>query len=126
MKKIIGIGAILLLLVGLGCRDMRDCSPRTDINGEWIWVETYGGVVGWTTTPQTENMTQKIIIDDPVFEQYRNDTLISTQSFQIMISGSDTLIQFDDGNQQYLKLRAQELILSDLCADCFTHRYRCK
>lgn len=124
-KNLLFPALIALSLATLAsCREERDGTPQTGFTGEWIWVESVGGFGGWTENPQTENETRKIEIDDLYFKSYVNDVLVSTAQYDLSVSGMDTLITYDNGNQQFVNTKPDELILSDLCADCFTHRYR--
>ena len=123
------IFSFILALLSLGCE--KDIKYRTAINGEWVWVESVGGFGGWTLTPESENKTRRLIIDDFLYKEYVNDSLVLETLYDLGISekslvGTEerTFIELATGRKQAIVLRGSELELIDQCIDCFSHRYR--
>ncbi len=123
--------SIILILVLFGCKKEDDDTKTGTINGEWTWVESTGGFGGWTLTPESENMTKKLVIDNFFFKEFVNDTLVLETQYELGISdepllGTEekTFIAYDSGGEQAIIIGETELILFDQCYDCFEHRYR--
>lgn len=125
--------AALLSLVFLGCQKGHDCVVRMSLYGEWTWVESQGGIGGWTLTPESENLTRKLVIDDFYYEKYVNDSLVLKTEYDLTISedvllGTEekTVIRFPSGEEQAIIISKTELQLIEQCFDCFHHRYKRK
>ena len=127
--------AISLLFCLLACHKKDDpCEKPTGLAGEWIWVESVGGIGGWTETPATEHQTKTLKIDDYYFREYVNDTLAFESQYDLGISdevlvGTEarTYIEFTpSGELKAIVTSDTELLLYDQCIDCFTHRYKRK
>ncbi len=124
---------ISLVLMVAGCSKEDDCSQSNDLKGEWIWVESVGGIGGWTLTPESQNVTKKLVIDDATFSEFVNDSLIFKSTYTLGISEKvligtteKTFIQFETGNQKAILINGADLELIDQCYDCYSHRYRRK
>lgn len=125
--------SISLVLMVAGCSKEEDCSQGNDLKGEWIWVESVGGIGGWTLTPESQNVTKKLVIDDATFSEFLNDSLIFKSTYTLGISEKvligtteKTFIQFETGNQKAILINGADLELIDQCYDCYSHRYRRK
>ncbi len=124
------IFSIILAIVLFGCKKEEESIKITGLEGEWIWIESIGGIGGWTLTPESENMTKKLIIEDFVYKQFVNDSLVLEAGYEVGISeepllGSEekTFIRFDSGIKQAVIISGSELELIEQCYDCFSHRY---
>jgi len=125
---------ILLVTVSIGCNKETDCpESNNDLKGEWIWVESVGGIGGWTLTPESQNVTKKLVIDDATFSEFVNDSLIFKSTYTLGISEKvligtteKTYIRYESGNQQAILINGADLELIDQCYDCYFHRYRRK
>lgn len=124
---------ISLVLMVAGCSKEDDCSQSNDLKGKWIWVESVGGIGGWTLTPESQNVTKKLVIDDATFSEFLNDSLIFKSTYTLGISEKvligtteKTFIQFETGNQKAILINGADLELIDQCYDCYSHRYRRK
>lgn len=120
-----------LLLLPFSCRKETGCT--TGLNGEWIWTASYGGLGGWTLTPESEMATQKLVIDDFFFREYLNDSLVFESEYDLGISEEPLLgteerayIEFGSGGIRAIIIGASELELIEQCFDCFSHQYRRK
>jgi hypothetical protein len=125
--------SISLVLMLAGCSKDEDCAQRNDLKGEWIWVESVGGIGGWTLTPESQNVTKKLVIDDATFSEFVNDSLIFKSTYTLGISEKvligtteKTYIRYESGNQQAILINGSELELIDQCYDCYFHKYRRK
>lgn len=124
------IFSIILAIVLFGCKKEEESFKITGLEGEWIWMESIGGIGGWTLTPESENMTKKLIIEDFVYKQFVNDSLVLEAVYEVGISeepllGSEekTFIRIDSGIKQAVVISGSELELIEQCYDCFYHRY---
>jgi len=125
---------ILLVAVSIGCDKETDCpESNSGLKGEWTWEESVGGIGGWTLTPESQNLTKKLVIDDATFSEFVNDSLIFKSTYTLGISEGEllgttekTYIRYDSGNQQAILINGSELELIDQCYDCYSHRYRRK
>lgn len=122
-----------ILLSGVFACKKEHCNPTKGITGEWIWVESVGGIGGWTETPETGMLTRKLKIDDFFFRSYVNDSLVLETQYDLGISdhvllGTEerTFIRFASGEEQAIIIGTKELELIDQCYDCFYHKYRRK
>lgn len=125
---------IFLVLVTVGCNKENDClHGSNDLKGEWTWVESVGGIGGWTLTPESQNVTKKLVIDDVTFSEFVNDSLIFKSTYTLGISEKEllgttekTYIRYQSGNPQAILINEADLELIDQCYDCYSHRYRRK
>jgi len=102
------------------------------IFGSWGWVQSVGGIGGWTLTPPP--YARVVFGTDGTFVYYRADTLVASTTYRIVrevvpFFGSETLniIHYGDPNRfmpQAFTVVNDSLILNDLCIDCYTHLYR--
>ena len=131
--------SLFCLLVLLQCGG-KSTGPKYDssIIGQWEWVVSSGGIGGWTTTPETENYE--------LFYTFNTDstyTKKTVDSFSIGILYGSFNINYeriwnenDSGYVIYLnensgtnqprtayEVEYDTLYLSELCADCFTHKF---
>lgn len=111
------------------CR--KDCPVPAGIYGEWMWVESIGGIGGWTLTPESEMITKRLLIDDFTFKEFVNDSLVFESEYDLEIRqdtffGTDRYIKFKLGDERAIKIGESELEIYELCADCFFHKYQRK
>jgi hypothetical protein len=112
----------------------KDCGcvmPPTGINGEWIWIESVGGIGGWTLTPESEMITKRLYIDDFTFKEFVNDSLVFESDYDLEIRqdtfwDTNRYIMFESGGERAIKIGASELDMHEMCFDCFSHKYRRK
>ncbi len=124
------IALILLILFLSGCTKENNCPKNTSINGEWIWVKTGGSRAG-PITPESTGISKKLIIDDFIYREFQNDSLVLETQYELGISdeelyGTDerTFIEFDSGPKQAIIISETELELIPQCFDCPYHKYR--
>lgn len=115
----------------MACHKDEPCDAVTGLNGQWIWIESVGGFGGETITPSSANLTRKLVIDDFTYKVFENDSLVFETQYELGISdepllGTEerTFIRFGSGEEKAIVLGGNELILTDQCFDCYTHRYR--
>lgn len=110
----------------------EECYTAIGINGEWIWVESTGGLAGHTITPATEGFSQRIVIDDFVYKGYVNDSLTIETQYELELveateaGGEETVfIRFESGSRQRVLILDTELRLEDVdFTDGYSHYYR--
>lgn len=120
---------IILCFILLSCQSTDDEVLR-ELTGEWQWIESQGGLAGWTLTPMTEGYHQSLIINDIVFQMYQDDSLtvessyiLDTYNYPLFDNGDSTIIQLDNNMTWGITWEADSLYLLDLCTDCYLHTY---
>ncbi len=98
------------------------------IIGNWVWIQSSGGIDGRTETPKSTQTTKKLEITKNLIRSYVNDTLRSETSYKLEIGESirgknSKLIIYENGGKQSYEIFKNELILYDNCYDCFQHNY---
>jgi len=124
--------AILIILSGLlACQKKDKCPETSEINGEWVWVKSIGGFGGFILTPESEGRTERLIIDECIYQQYINDSLALEAQYELGISEDallgteeNTYIQLSNDNKEAVEITGDELRLTEQCYDCFTHIYQ--
>lgn len=126
MLRFLAFGCLLLLITA--CQKDKDCIAYLGINGEWTWVKSVGGIAGSTLTPETENLTRTLEIDDFKFREYVNDTLAYQSEYDLDMdsTGLAWIIYEDDGRQQLVEISETELKLHDAYPDGFSALYERK
>lgn len=106
------------------------CLKDVCIDGEWQWVESYGSIAGLTITPESEMQTRKLIIDENRYREFVDDELIVDKAYEYVISDelsvftNDSLVlKLDSGNWYAVFGSENQLILTEPCADCWSHTY---
>ena len=129
----IQILACSCLLLLMACKKEVDCEKPPGLKGEWIWVKSVGGFGGWTETPETNKATKTLKIDDALFREYRNDSLVFQSKYTLGVSDKTLVgtedrnyIAFESGDVKAIIVGESELELIDQCYDCFSHKYRRK
>lgn len=129
MQRILNLALLLLAILCLpSCNGNDDCYTATGISGEWQWTKSIGGFAGSTRTPDTENETRKLVIDDFQFQEFVNGELIFESAYDLEMRtdsafGTNKFIIFENGGEIAYLLEGNRLELYELCADCFTHFY---
>lgn len=123
-------GVFVILFLSTSCQKDEDCNICNQLNGTWNWVESVGGIGGWTLTPETEKKTKKLIIDDFVFREYENDSLIFESKYSFLIRPDtyrNTHYFITFGHyfcEPAVEILKNKLILYDNCGeDGFFHTY---
>jgi len=118
----------LSILLIAGCT--QSTKPETvNLTGEWNWIQSTGGFVGQTLTPESENKTQKFIFEgNRQFTFYQNGEVIRSGTYSLIDirQGNTTLpgIEFEDSQiQSIIEETGDTLKFRENCADCFMHWY---
>lgn len=130
MKNILANPIVPVFLLILTSCD-KDCTESSGIRGEWEWEKSTGGLGGWTITPETIMATRTLRIDDLVFREYQNDSLVFESPYDLYTTpdtvwGTNLYITFESGGTEAVILDESNLQLIELCADCFEHHYQRK
>ncbi len=126
MKKIIIICALILCS---GCSINDDLDVHEQLEGEWTWVESTGGIDGRTDTPENTGNSIYIEISSTTVKKYVNGILESELNYEIQFGASiitnyeTYLIIYEDGVKQSIGFSENNLILFDECIDCFRNEY---
>lgn len=107
----------------------KDCAESSGIRGEWEWIKSTGGFAGTTITPETIMATRTLRIDDLVFREYQNDSLVFESQYDLYTTpdtvwGTNLYITFESGGTRAVILDESDLQIIELCADCFEHHYK--
>jgi hypothetical protein len=78
MKTLIAAATLSLVFFFISCSDSSSpTKPEPTIIGKWKWVQTMGGIGGWTYTPATEGYTATLLIQSNTHcAIYKNDTIL--------------------------------------------------
>ena len=121
-----------LFIISISCHKEKEGINSLSVWGEWIWIESNGGIKGETIKPAI-NITNRMIFDDFFVSKYINDSLISKEEYELSITSeiligttTKTIIKYDKHNYQAIIVGPNELELIDQCYDCYFHRYRRK
>ena len=98
---------LLLLTLAVSCKkESEETCDKSSLKGTWIWEKSVGGFGGWTLTPESENMTQKLVIDDLYFKWYIKDSLAINEQYDFGTSEeggvgteSKTYIELESGRR---------------------------
>lgn len=103
-----------------------------DLIGEWDWTSTYGSIAGNTWTPETENVTRTLIIDEITLRFFEDGNEVEQFTYEVfetdtMFNSSTiwTFIRYDNWTR-ILEVSDTELAFKDFCPDCFEDYYERK
>lgn len=132
MNKIV-TWILLFFIIGTGCAkdDISDkiCN-ETGIQGEWLWIKTEGGVSGALITPENAGYNKTLVIDDVVWREYLNDSLIKESQYIFVIDSNSIFskgwIEFDNLSGLFATVVNCNLRLTCGFDDCFVSLYEKK
>lgn len=122
-KRLILIVSFILLLA---CTS--DNIIDNQIIGDWIWVQSSGGIAGNTETPKSTQTTKKLSITKTTIKYYVKNILESERGYHLDVGESirgknSKLIIYESGNKQSYEIIENNLYIYDNCYDCFQHTY---
>ncbi|MFC4721843.1 hypothetical protein ACFO5O_05905 [Geojedonia litorea] len=118
----------LALLISSGC-SLTDDSQDLSITGDWVWIESTGGIAGTTETPTSTGDTILVTITSNTIRKYTNGSLTFESSYTIqtmesvIYGGQHAMIVYGNGFKQTFRREGKKLYLSDECNDCFVSIY---
>ena len=130
MKK--SIFLFLTLSVFISCSTTTDNDSADQIIGEWVWIESSGGLAGTKETPESTEKEIILQISNNSIKQFVNGTLESDRTYHIerkesVIFGDvREMIVYDNGFWQIFSTTGKRLILTGDCNDCFQAEYERK
>jgi hypothetical protein len=101
----------------------RADSQSITLSGNWLWIESSGGLGYHVVTPTAGTRVTDTYEPDGHYFRYRNDTLIDSKTFVIRkkysIVSNDSLdaIVFEDSRPETLLLPGYSFIILKLTAD---------
>ena len=105
----------------------KDCVKPTGINSEWIWEKSESP---WgTLTPLNTGEQRKLKIDDYIFREFINDSLVFESQYDLVmrndsIYDNQTFIVFPSGYEEGIIINGSELVrIEVLWSDGFNHYY---
>ena len=127
MKKYLFLFWTISLLAA--CSTTNDHDAADDIMGDWVWLESSGGLAGTTETPESTQKIVELKITNHSIKKFINGTLNSDQSYKIdrresVIYGDDReMIIYKSGFRQIFSTTGNQLFLIGDCNDCFQAKY---
>lgn len=123
MKRVlIIIGLLAILLVSCQKEEFRD--TFSEIQGQWLWVESYGGVSGEHYTPSTEHINKSMTIQGYNLKYYENNFLKFQMRFELVLrEPGQTIIRLADKTEYVIEWEGNTLVLVEPCIDCYEHYY---
>ncbi|MFN8280615.1 MAG: hypothetical protein U0V49_10065 [Saprospiraceae bacterium] len=116
------ISLTMLLLVSCQKEQFRD--TLSEIQGQWQWVETYGGISGEHYTPATEHINKSMTIQGYNLKYYENNFLKFQSGFELVLREPDqTIIRLGDKTEYVIEWEGNTLVLVEPCIDCYEHYY---
>lgn len=106
-----------------------DDEIKSGISGEWVWVESFGGIAGITETPATTGNQITIEFQSDRYKKFINGimdvemTYMVEKGSSIYTDGKVELIIYENEWEQSVELNDNMLILKDECYDCYKHIY---
>jgi hypothetical protein len=119
-------------LVGCKKDDQSPTFTSKEIFGTWRWVQSSGGIAGFTYTPANAGYSQSLQFNrDSTYVVLRNDTVLDNGRFTIKkertMYGEQPLpvlyLQDSQLSETILQLTPDSLALAQNCYDCFASQY---
>jgi len=127
--------AILAFFLITSCskNDPVVCIDDVCVDGEWEWVQSYGSIAGLTITPDTEQMTKTLIIDETNYQEFVDGNSVVETAYEYVKTDelktftTDSLVlKLATGNWYAVFEENDNLILFEPCFDCWAHTYKRK
>lgn len=122
---------ILLITGAIACEPAPKPEQGGELLGSWKWLNSSGGIGGWTETPESTGQNIRIEITKERYLKYINDTLEADMSYSLDIdttgvySRDSLLIRYENGHEQTYRTQGDTLYLIDAaCLDCYGHTYK--
>jgi hypothetical protein len=103
----------------------------TTLAGDWVWVESSGGIAGWTLSPASEGYEMTLRFSDLVreVELFRDGTSQARTTYAYAFDGDGSarllfeqpLFGFESARVEIQ--RGDTLVLVDPCCDGFARRW---
>lgn len=90
------------------------------------WIQSSGGLGGWTITPQSEGYTKLLQITNTTFSEYMGDSLIFESHYLYLydtLYGLPEYLEFESGGAIGVDFSNNRLELIEFCFDCYVHQY---
>lgn len=83
MKNFLLIVSAIVLCSITACNKGNLPGPGNNIVGKWRWVQSIGGIGGFTITPQSSGYTiRNEFYADSSFKRFKNDSLLISGNFR--------------------------------------------
>lgn len=121
---------IIICSFSISCSTPTDDLSKDQIPGNWIWLESTGGIAGTTETPESTQKTVRLEISGTSINRFVNNNLESNRTYTIakqksLIYGEDReMILYENGLKQIYFTTGDRLILIDDCKDCYQSEYQ--
>ena len=122
---------LFLLFIGalfLNCSNDDESSTKSQLIGQWNWVESSGGILGRTETPESTGKIIKLEFSNNSIKRFVNGNLESESKYSIKSEDyygeQREIITYEEYPiNQIIGLNENYLILYDMCDDCFQNEY---
>ena len=133
-QNLVVIVTAWVVLIAIGCAKddnaSNKCGNKEDcLIGKWDWVQSIGGIGGWTLTPDSVGYHKTLVITNTTFQLFNQDTLEFQSDYSIINSADrnfciDSLQLKVASYHTYCFSASQDtLYLREQCFDCFDHWY---
>lgn len=92
---LLSIFMIVLMAITLSCskeQTERECNLSGTV-GNWIWIESTGGVSGAHLTPDNTGLTMMLEINDTLWTEYLNDSITFSSPYTFTPDTNSTFLQ---------------------------------
>ena len=130
--KIINTSTFVLLICLAGCNEGDNIPDNmgNEISGTWFWLESTGGIAGWTITPASTGDSVRLVFTTSNFEKHVNDTLRNEGPYTI--TEGPTIYDTQPGNILHIEgettssivlQHSDTLLLREECYDCYIQTF---
>ncbi|WP_298520088.1 hypothetical protein [uncultured Kordia sp.] len=129
MKQFIFCFFIGFTLLSCSNDDDQTAVTNSSIIGNWSWIQSSGGIGGWTHTPESTGTIQQLQISATTIKRYINNELVSETNYtietgeSIILSGEHELLIEDNEFRNIIQFHDGNLFLTGDCNDCFISEY---
>jgi hypothetical protein len=116
-------------MIIFGCVFNKEEFGIASIQGEWEWVDSRGGIAGITLTPDSAGYGPRtLIILGSEITLYQGDSIIFSEPYTLKMIRNRPAFEFNDSYPlpMYIDIIHGEkdtLMLTEICVDCFSHRF---
>lgn len=97
--------------------------------GNWNWIETSGGIIGTSITPESSGNTIKLNISDSEIKKYINSKLETVLTYTIktgksILGGTKEMIVYDNETIQSFTITDNVLVIHEESYDGYQYVYQ--
>ena len=131
MKRLAIISILFFTLLAASCVRSGEETTKSQLVGEWNWVQSSGGIAGQTVTPDSPGHSPYSITftGDNQFYLHRGDSLAQQGRYTLSLTRDAAMLHYklstqsDKISQQVRFNTSDTLLLTDECTDCYRNIY---